>query len=235
MEQPTPHSAMIIMAHPDDVEFFVGGTVALWAAAGVEVTILLTTGGEGGSENRSLTGEQVRAIRETEQRAAAQELGAARVLFYDEPDGDVTKTLALRLRMVADIRRLRPQTVITFDPSCYHVWDSYINHPDHRATAEAALEAITPAARNWRYHPELLEQGLEPHTVSEVWLAVTQEPNYSTDITDVFDTKVAAMRCHQSQIHDMGQVEAALRRTTEVAHINGTVAHRESFRRLTIA
>jgi LmbE family N-acetylglucosaminyl deacetylase len=203
---------MVIMAHPDDPEFFSGGLIALWCAAGAEVTYLILTNGNKGSDDPHLTPEKLVALRQVEQQAAADILGVKQVIFYDEPDGELESTLVLRQRVVAEIRRYQPDAVITLDPTRYFSLGQYINHVDHRAAGEVAIDAIFPAARNRMYHPELLAEGLQPHTVQEVYLAGPQQPNRWVDISDVFETKLQAIRCHTSQIKDLA---ALLKRITD--------------------
>ncbi|MFN8455714.1 MAG: PIG-L deacetylase family protein [Anaerolineae bacterium] len=207
-----PQRAMVIMAHPDDPEFFSGGLIALWCAAGTEVTYLILTNGNKGSDDPGMTPEKLVPIRQAEQHAAAQVLGVKRVIFFDELDGELQSTLSLRQRVVAEIRRYQPEAVITLDPTRYFAVGQYINHADHRAAGEVAIDAIFPAARNRMYHPELLAQGLEPHTVKEVYLAGTNHPARWIDITQVFERKLQAISCHPSQIKDL---EAVLKRVAD--------------------
>lgn len=193
---------MVIMAHPDDPEFISGGLIALWCAAGAEITYLILTNGNKGSDDPSLTPEKLAAIRRDEQQAAADVFGVKRVLFFDEPDGELQPTLSLRKRVVAEIRRYQPDAIITLDPTRYFSQGMYINHADHRAAGEVAIDAIFPAARNRMYHPELLAEGLEPHFVKSVYLAGPAQPNRWVDISEVLETKLKAIRCHTSQIKD---------------------------------
>ena len=207
-----PDRAMIIMAHPDDPEFFCGGTIALWCAGGAEVTYLILTNGNKGSDDPAMTPEKLAAVRREEQQAAADVLGVKRVLFFDEPDGELQPTLSLRKRIVAEIRRYQPDIVIAPDPTRYFYLNIYINHADHRAAGEAAIDAVFPAARNRMYHPELLIDGLEPHTVKEVYLSGSLHPDRWVDISDVLETKLKAIRCHTSQVTDP---EAMVKRVTD--------------------
>lgn len=224
--------AMAIMAHPDDLEFFAGGTVALWTAAGTELTLVLATRGEKGGDPGP-TAAELAAVREREQRSASAVLGVARTVFLDEPDGEVAPSLELRLRLVAEIRRHRPEAVVLPDPTRYHL-EGYLNHPDHRAVGEAGCAAVSPSACNPRYHPELLAEGLLPHLAKEVWLAAAPEPNAWVDITATFAVKLAAMRCHKSQFKDMEGLEAHLAAYSEGRDEAGRSVHREGFRRVRI-
>jgi LmbE family N-acetylglucosaminyl deacetylase len=193
---------MVIMAHPDDPEFFSGGLIAVWCAAGTQVTYLILTNGNKGSDDPLLTPEKLASLRQEEQQAAADVLGVKRVLFFDEPDGELQPTLNLRKRVVAEIRRYQPDALITLDPTRYFYQGMFINHADHRAAGEVAIDAVFPAARNRMYHPELLAEELEPHFVTEVHLAGALQPNRWVDISGVFETKLQAIRCHTSQIKD---------------------------------
>ncbi len=196
-----PQRAMVIVAHPDDPEFFCGGTVALWCGAGTEVSYLILTNGNKGSDDPTMTPEKLATIRRREQQAAANLLGVKRVIYLDEPDGELFPTLDLRKRVVTEIRRYQPETVITMDPTRYFYGNSYINHADHRAAGEVAIDAIFPAARNLMYHPELLAEGLKPHPVKEVYLA-GGEPATWIDISETIEIKIKAILCHATQIKE---------------------------------
>jgi LmbE family N-acetylglucosaminyl deacetylase len=233
-DQPVSGRALVVMAHPDDIEYFVGGTLAAWAAAGVAVTAVLATSGEHGSPNTVLSPPEVAMLREREQREACATLGIQDAIFLREPDGTLQPTLDLRLRLVRIIRRVCPDVVVLPDPMRYY-FDGYVNHPDHRAIGEAALAAVSPAAANHLYHPELVEEGLRPHRVRELWLALAYEPNCWVDITTVLPRKLAAMRCHQSQIADWASMELALQATTRTVLAGDEIVHRESYRRIRIA
>jgi LmbE family N-acetylglucosaminyl deacetylase len=236
MSEQVPARAMVIFAHPDDIEYYVGGTVATWATAGCEVAFLLTTSGENGCDDPALTSQQVAATRQAEERAAAEILGARQVVFLDAPDGEVAPTLHLRRQIVAEIRRYRPDIVVIPDPTRFYFFEQgYVNHPDHRATGEAALAALAPAVANARYHPELSAEALAPHAVREIWLAIPPQPDWWVDISAVFETKRAAMHCHRSQIRDTARLDDALRRWTETTDAEGNFSHREGFRRLVVA
>jgi LmbE family N-acetylglucosaminyl deacetylase len=225
---------MVIMAHPDDPEFFSGGLIAQWCAAGAELIYLILTNGNKGSDDPTMTPEKLVAVRREEQQAAANILGVKQVIFFDEPDGELQSTLNLRQRVVAEIRRFKPDTIITLDPTRYFYQGMSINHADHRAAGEVAIDAVFPAARNRMYHPELLDDGLEPHAVKEVYLAGTVQPNRWVDITDVLETKLKAIRCHTSQISNM---EAVTKRVTErgqALDMYGRQVYREEFHVITL-
>ena len=225
---------MVIVAHPDDPEFFCGGTIALWCANGTEMSYLILTNGNKGSDDPEMTPEKLAAIRKEEQQAAADVLGVKKVIYFEEPDGELQHTLGLRQRVVAEIRRHKPDVIITLDPSRYFFENRYINHADHRAAGEVAIDAVFPAARNRMYHPELLDLGLEPHTVKEVYLTGTERSNLWVDISDAFDIKVKAIRCHVSQVRDPENlVERLKTRSTAIDQYAREVL-REEFRVMTL-
>jgi LmbE family N-acetylglucosaminyl deacetylase len=229
-----PEHVLVVMAHPDDPEFTSGGTIARLARDGARVDYLICTLGDKGSEDRAVSAYELGRTRETEQRAAAALLGAQEIEFLHYDDGGLEATLPLRRAIVAGIRRRKPDTVICFDPAFIYS-DRYIQHPDHRASGEAALAAIYPAARNARTFPELLLDGLEPHTVRQVYLASPAQPNCWCDIDETLDLKIAAMQAHTSQVGDPEGLAAFLRMMAEEA---GRAAqpeplrHAEAFRYL---
>ena len=194
-----PQRALIIAAHPDDIEFVVAGTAAKWARAGTDVRYVVATSGDAGSHQPGMTREELARIREAEQRAAAQVAGVDDVVFLGYPDGEVETTLALRRDIVREIRRFRPDIVICSDPTRLFVGDRYINHPDHRAVGQAAVDAVAPAAAMPLVFSELREEGLEPHQVREMLVSSTLEPDTWIDITDTVDLKIEALKQHASQ------------------------------------
>lgn len=197
-------TALVVCAHPDDVDFGAAGTVAAWTAAGDEVVYCVGTSGEAGPHPG--------AVRETEQRAAAAEVGVAEVIFLGYPDGRLTASIELRRDIARVIRRVRPDRVLTWSPEIN--WDHVVTtHPDHRAIGEAAFAAVYPDARNPHAHPELLAEGLEPWSAPELWLAdgPARLRNRAVDITAHFDRKMAALRAHVTQTGGNPDLEAQLR------------------------
>ena len=208
----TSDRVLVVLAHPDDPEFFCGGTIARWAAYGRDINYCLLTRGDKGSDDDSLSTQELAEIREVEQRAAAKTLGVHEVMFLKELDGYVLPTLDLRRDIVRVIRQVKPQVVITCDPTNFFPSNYYINHADHRAAGQATLDAVYPAARSALYFPELSqEEGLQPHKVREVYIAGAQHPNITVDITDFFSQKVAALTEHRSQIKDITALEERMR------------------------
>ena len=201
---------LMIAAHPDDSEFGVGGTVAGWTAAGVRVVHCVVTDGDSGSFDDSLSKSDVAAIRRKEEEAAAAVLGITELIFLGYPDGRLTASLDLRRDLARVIRRTRPDRVVSSSPE--RNWQSvYASHPDHLACGEAAMAAVYPDARNPYAHPELLAEGAEPHVVAEMWLHAGPRPNHFQDITDQFERKLEALRCHRSQLGEPDALEERIR------------------------
>jgi LmbE family N-acetylglucosaminyl deacetylase len=192
---------LVVTAHPDDVDFGAAGSVAVWTGRGMEVAYCIATDGDAGGSDQSITRPEMAAIRREEQLAAARAVGVSDVTFLGFPDGRVTATLELRAAIARVIRRIRPDRVVTQSPE--RNWTRiYASHPDHLATGEAAACAVYPDARNPFAFPELLAEGLEPHTVPELWVMATERANRVVDATDVYPKKLAALRSHVSQVGD---------------------------------
>ncbi|MDQ3442647.1 MAG: PIG-L family deacetylase [Chloroflexota bacterium] len=202
VESSTPRRVLVIQAHPDDVEFSSAGTVAKWANQGAEITYCSITSGDKGSDDPEMTGERLAASREIEQQAACDVLGVKELKFLRYKDATLVADLDLRLALTRVIRQVRPDIVMTFDPSMRYAGQEYINHPDHVATGEASLAAVFPSVRDRMTFPELLAEGLEPHKVSEVYLYATQNPDIWIDITDTIEVKLLALKAHASQVRD---------------------------------
>jgi LmbE family N-acetylglucosaminyl deacetylase len=190
---------LVVVAHPDDIDFWAGGTVACWTSAGIAVTYCVLTDVDSGGFDPGVPRSAIPGIRRTEQEAAAAVLGVADVRFLGHPDGRLEPSYTLRRDISRVIRQLRPERVLTWTPEWS--WRRFHrNHPDHRATGEAVPAAVFPDARNPFAHPELLrDEGLEPWDVNRVWLMGTPSPNHYVDITDTLDRKLAALRAHKSQ------------------------------------
>jgi len=193
---------LIVVAHPDDVDFGTAGTVAAFTKAGLEVTYCLVTNGEAGGSDRSVSRPAMAALRQREQYAAAAEVGVTDVRFLGHPDGQLQPTIELRRDISRVIRQLRPERVLTQSPE--RRWDFiFASHPDHLAVGEATVCAVYPDARNPFAHPELLDdEGLEPWSVSELWIMTAAGPNVAVDTTAAVERKVAALLRHESQIGD---------------------------------
>ncbi|MEM7584685.1 MAG: PIG-L deacetylase family protein [Acidobacteriota bacterium] len=231
----TPQSAVIIVAHPDDIEYSCGGTLALWAQRRTKLCYVLCTSGEAGIDDPAIDRNQAREIREAEQRAAAEIIGAEEVIFLREPDGLLAPSLALRKRLVRIIRRFRPEVVVTGDPTLIWTSETFLNHPDHRAASLAALEAAWPAAGQRNLYPDLeQEEGLGLHRPRKLYCTgwVQPEANLFVDIETTLELKAAALQAHKSQTR--GNPEPLLRR--QAAHIarGREIAFAESFRVTTL-
>lgn len=205
---------LVVCPHPDDAEFGIAGTVAKWTKEGKKVVYAVCTNGDKGTSDRSLAPEKLVRIREREQKAAAKVLGVREVVFLRRPDQSLEDTPEFRKDIVRLIRQFRPEIVATGSPYRRYLW-----HRDHRITGQVVLDAVYPFARDHLAFPELLAEGLEPHKVKEVWLWAGDETNHHIDITDTFDTKIAALRCHKSQ--NLGDAEVWLR-DWAVAEAEGT-------------
>jgi LmbE family N-acetylglucosaminyl deacetylase len=201
--------ALVIVAHPDDIDFGSAGTVATLTSHGVDVAYCLVTSGDAGGDDSTHTNDERAAIREIEQRAAADEVGVSTLTFLRWPDGQVEPTLLLRREIARVIRTHRPDLVITQSPE--RNWDRlFASHPDHLAVGEATMRAVYPDARNPHAFPELLREGLVPHAVSSVWLSAG-EATMVVDITDIFDRKLAALKRHESQVGHREDLEKMLK------------------------
>ena len=208
----SPQRILVVLAHPDDPEFFCGGTIVRWIKAGHYVSYCLLTCGDKGTNNRELTPADLCTLRQNEQKAAAAVLGVHQVLFLDHPDGYLVPDLELRKEITRVIRQVQPDVLVTCDPTNLYVRETYLNHPDHRAAGQATLDAVFPAARDHLNFVELWrDENLEPHIVREVWISLPQEANVSLDVTEQWDLKLSALREHKSQIGDPTQMEERLR------------------------
>jgi len=190
---PVPGRALAVGAHPDDAEFGAGGTLASWARQGTEVTLIVVTDGSKGSWDPGEDPAALVAAREAEARAAAAALGATRVLFLGEIDGELEPERRLKAEVARWIRRLRPDVVLTHDP-----WQRYQLHPDHRATGWIVADAVV-AARDPLFFPEQLDDGLAAHRPAALLLWSADEPDHWEDVAGGLDRKVAALLCHASQ------------------------------------
>lgn len=197
-----PESAMAIVAHPDDIEFSCAGTLARWAKAGSRISYVLLTSGDVGISEPGMTKARAIEIREAESRAAAQIAGATEIIFLREPDGMLQATIEVRKKLVREIRRFRPEVIVTGDPTVVWAGANYINHPDHRAAALAAIEATFPAAGQPNLFEELQEEGLTAHKPRKVFVNTWDGGDLFINIEDTIDIKIDALRAHKSQMGD---------------------------------
>lgn len=224
---------LTVFAHPDDAETMAGGTLLKWAREGHAITMCLITDGDKGTSDPNDAREAVVARRRTEQERAATRLNAT-VITLGYEDGVLQPTLGLRRDLVRVMRRVRPHVVVANDPTVWFRHGQYINHPDHRAAGQAAIEALYPAVKKASIFPELLAEGHQPHVVEEVWLGPTDEPDTWVDITDVFDEKIALICEHASQFPPEPTRAAFARIAREAGQERG-IQLAESFRTLRLA
>ena len=192
--------AMVIYAHPDDAEFGVSGTIAMWTRAGVDVTYCMVTNGASGSQDETMTRQRLRDVRRAEQEAAAKILGVTLVVGLEFEDGYLEPTLDVRRAVARQVRIHRPDVIITMDPTVRFGLGRYVNHPDHIATGEVALRSINPDASTRQMFPELWsDERLEPHKPKALFLMAFGEGDAFVDISDVIDVKIAALHAHASQ------------------------------------
>ena len=200
----TQADVLVIAAHPDDSEFGAAGTVAKWIQEGRRVAYLVCTSGEKGTTDPTLTPEILIGIREEEQRAAARVLGVQEVVFLRQPDQGLEDTAEFRKYIARMIRTFRPDIVMTSDPYRRYIW-----HRDHRIIGQVVLDAVFPYARDRLAYPDLLAEGLVPHKVRELYFWGTEDINFRSDISATFDLKIAALRCHVSQVREFNRGDPA--------------------------
>lgn len=221
---------MVILAHPDDPEFFLGGTIAEWAKQGHEINYLLLTKGQKGVSPEYPDPALLGAVRMVEQHNAAAKLGVNRVDYLDYQDGYLVPDIDARKKVAREIRRSRPDVVATFDPLLIYQ-RGRINHPDHRAAGQIVIDAIFPAVENPAFFPELLDEGLPQHRIKELWLCSPVDANFELDVTHNWQLKLDALLQHVSQIGEpnefLEQMEAKRR-----IRFGEEMRYIESFRRL---
>ncbi len=228
----TPQTILVILAHPDDPEFFCGASIARWTRAGHRVIYWLLTCGDKGGKDPSISSGELCSARHIEQRAAAAVLGVHEVSFLEYPDGYLVPDMDLRCEVTRIIRKIRPDILVTCDPRTLFSGENRINHPDHRAAGQVVLDAVFPAAGNIYYFPELLKEGLEPHTPREVWASLTLEPNVRLDVTDLWDTKIRALFEHKSQVGEPEKLAERMRSRHTPDSTPENPRYEETFRRI---
>jgi len=216
-ENPQPHEdrperVLVIVAHPDDADFGVAGTLARWTQAGSTARMVCCTSGDAGADDARIDPLELARTREDEQRAAARVIGYEQVDFLHRPDGALENDLALREQLVRIIREFRPDAVVAMDPTVVILDEGFIQHVDHRNAGMAAVDAVYPAARNAMAFPQLVtDEGLEPHNVDILYLFFTDKPNIWVDISATLETKIDALRAHTSQLRQPQQLEEMMR------------------------
>jgi LmbE family N-acetylglucosaminyl deacetylase len=209
---PTSQKILVILAHPDDPEFFCGASIAQWVKEGHHVSYCLLTKGEKGVNQNFNPGNDIVKVRMHEQANAGKVLGVENIIYLDYEDGYLEPSMKLRKDIIRVIRSKKPSIIVSCDPTNYYMRDIYINHPDHRAAGQAVIDAVFPASQNPLFFPELLKENLLPHIINEVWLSLPKEPNIKLDVTEIWGKKISALLCHQSQI---GENEKFLKRMAE--------------------
>lgn len=233
---PLPPGARVvaIVAHHDDIEFGVGGSIARWVRDGAEVTYVIITDGGAGSNAIGTVRTQLVETRRQEQIEAAARIGVQDVRFLGYTDGELEPTMALRLALTRILREVKPYRVVCQDPETVFYGDAYINHPDHRAAGTAAIYATFPSSESRPIFASLLSEGYEPHKVAELYMTLTLRPTHYQDITDTIEDKLDTLRCHASQIGTGDDAEnGALKRIRERNQESGEkagVAYAELFR-----
>lgn len=226
-----PAYAMVVTPHPDDAEFGIAGTVARWVREGKDVIYVVCTNGDKGSSDVNMKPEVLARIREKEQLDAARVLGVREVIFLRHPDQGLEDTYEFRKQIVRLIRMYCPEIVATTDPYLRYLW-----HRDHRITGQVVLDAVFPYARDVLSYPDLMLNGLPPHKVKEIWFWGAEDINHRCDISETFDLKIAALRCHKSQVGHLPspQLEDGLRQHAEAMARGEKFKLAEAFHRVEV-
>jgi len=229
----SPQKILVILAHPDDPEFFCGASINLWVRSGHKVIYCLLTCGDKGTKDFSLDSDELCSIRQMEQRTAANILGVNEVVFLKYPDGYLVADIALRRDITRVIRTIRPDILVTCDPQTLFTVNGGLNHPDHRAAGQATLDAVFPSARDHLTFVELWkDEKLEPHVVREVWVCGTLQPDITLDVTETWETKICALYEHKSQIGDPEKFAERMHNRRVAESTVEKPRYEEKFRRL---
>lgn len=228
----TPDRVLVVAAHPDDAEFGCGATVAQFVRQGAKAFYLICTNGDKGSDDFGVDPVELAALREREQRAAAEKIGVSEVVFLPRRDGELIYGIELRGDVVRWIRQWRPAAVFTHDPTVIITATGFINHADHRATGAATVDAVYPFSRSPLQYPEQIEEGLQPHTVPDLYLWGASPPNCWVDVSETVQCKVDALRCHESQFADFERVSTMATERLKRAGEEHGVEYAETFRRV---
>lgn len=224
---------LVIMAHPDDPEFFCGATIARWRSIDHQVSYCLLTKGQRGTQDPEADPLAIGGIRMEEQLNAAGVLGVSNIRFMDYMDGELVPDLQLRNELVRTIREIKPDIIVTSDPTNLFPGENRINHPDHRAAGQAVIDAIFPAAGNPGFKVEKDNVQIPAHHVEEIWLSLTTQPNFDLDVTAYLEAKIEALLCHQSQVRlSREELRTKLMGRTEMDAGPGERAYVEKFRRI---
>ncbi len=231
-----PESALVVVAHPDDCDFLAASVLSAWVRQGTRGAICLVTDGDAGGDDARIPPGGLSQIRLEEQHRAAAHLGIETVLCLGYPDGMLQNTLEVRRDLVRVLRRQRPELVVTMDPTSRFFGRGYINHPDHRAAADACLDAVFPSARDVRAFPELArDEGLEPHRTRFVLLGSSDHPDIAVPLLAVdLENKLSALGEHKSQFDASDMRQSTLQRARKVGMQAG-VELAESYRLFDLA
>ena len=221
---------LVISPHPDDLDFGCAGTIAQLVSQGNEVDYLIVSDGSKGSQAVGFDGKKLSAIREREQKNAAKVVGVTNVNFLRQTDGEVENTRALRKKLVREIRKSKPDVVLSLDPSNLQFENIYRSHRDHRQVAEAVFDAIYPAVGSSAFFPELLRQGLKPHQIQEIWFFATPNPNKFVDITKTINLKLKALSSHKSQFEHGKELEKLILKRAKAQGRKKRMKYAEAFR-----
>jgi LmbE family N-acetylglucosaminyl deacetylase len=232
VEDERPQRILVIAAHPDDAEFGCGGTVAKWVRQGSTAYYLICTNGEKGSDDYGIDPVELAQRRAREQREAAEVIGVSEVAFLDRKDGELIYSIELRGEVVRWIRKWKPDAVFTHDPTTVISASGFVNHADHRATGTAAVDAVYPFARSPLQYPEQIAEGLEPHTVPQLYLWGAAEPNFWVDVTDSVECKVEALKHHASQFSDFERVSKFAKERLQTTGKEHGLEYAETFKRI---
>jgi LmbE family N-acetylglucosaminyl deacetylase len=227
-----PKIAMSIHAHPDDQEFTVAGTLAKWTRAGCRIISVIVTSGDAGSNEPSKNADykpELAKLREAEQSSACAVLGIQETVYMHFPDGELEPTMALRKDLTRLIRKYKPEAVLIGDPQGVFYGNGYINHPDHRAAAQAALYAVFPSSETRLIFTDLLDEGLTPHKVRRLYVHGSEKSDSWIDIAGTIDVKIAALKKHVSQLGDWDPEKMIREWATEDAKDHG-MEYAESYK-----
>jgi LmbE family N-acetylglucosaminyl deacetylase len=225
---------LVISPHPDDLDFGCSGTMSKWARQGKEIVYILVTSGDKGGNDISVDSEFFKEKRESEQKEAALIVGSKQIIFLRYRDGEVENTKELRKDLVREIRKYRPEIIITLDPANHNFNNHYLSHRDHRETAEAVFDAVYPAAGNPFFFPELIKEGFPPHNVKEMLFFGTSNPNFWSDISDTIEVKIKALSCHKSQGLNEERLKQFIYERAKSGGAERNMGYAEPFRRLVL-
>jgi LmbE family N-acetylglucosaminyl deacetylase len=229
---PRAMNILVIVAHPDDPEFFAGGSIARWTSEGHRVRYVIVTDGSKGNDDPAISASQLISLRQTEQRNAAAVLGVSEIVFMRYVDGELANTLELQRDLAREVRDFKADMIVTTDPQTLHYFNSRVNHNDHRVIGMAVCDAIFPASGNRMYFAELLENGAAPHSPRELLFTGALIPNHLVDISATIDRKIESVKQHVSQVKQPDQIGQRMRNGAFRMFADGSAHYFENFRRV---